>query len=655
MSDAAPTSRDAVIARIRASSKDAVVLEEMRRLGFWPQDQSSPAEGQVAALIEREAVLIQELHAVSRDLARLSDPEAALRQMRRERMDAALARREETRQKRAKERYERALAWQTRRGKEILHLGVGVSAGLSDENGDPERLARNGLPALDTPTAIAAAMGVPLAELRFLAYHRAVSRVSHYRRFGIAKKTGGVRLISAPMPRLKRAQYWVLDRLLARQPVHDAAYGFVAGRSIVGNALPHVGRDVVVNLDLQNFFPSIEYPRVRGLFQSLGYSRSTATILGLICTETPSEEVELDGARYHVQTGPRCLPQGAPTSPAITNLLCRRLDRRLAATAAKLGFRYTRYADDMTFSADKEASGRLARLLWRVKQIVADEGFTLHPDKQRIMRAASRQEVTGIVVNEKPSVCRDTLRRFRAVLFQVEKDGPTGKSWNGSADVIAALDGYARFIRMVDPEKGLALCLRTAALRAKHAGAPTVTGSHYRLLFREASAAGRQPPGRNWLPTEQAAPQLEKTAQQVKDEKAAAKAAVKAAAAPAPVPVPAPASRAAPAASVVTTVAPPVNLAKPPVAADEVLLEETPDSPEAREARPPGEEMSTAAYLSMAMQFVVLVVLGLLSRNPLLAIAGFALLAYSVKHRKASWFGFFVALVIARGLWMLMK
>ncbi|MBL8507616.1 MAG: RNA-directed DNA polymerase [Chitinimonas sp.] len=615
MSDAAQTSREAVIARIRNSSKDAVVLEEMRRLGFWPQGQASPGEGEVAALIEQEAALIQELQQINRNLARVRDPQAALLEMKKERMAAAKRRREETRQRHAQLRYQRATAWHARMQQDIVYLGAGVSAGLDDARHDTARLASKQLPLLDGPQALAAAMGVPLAELRFLAYHRSVSRISHYRRFGIAKKTGGVRLISAPMPRLKRAQYWVLDRILARLPLHEAAHGFVPGRSIVGNALPHVGRAVVLNLDLQNFFPSIAYPRVRGLFQSFGYSRQMATLLALICTETPSEEVELDGNRYHVQTGERCLPQGAPSSPAITNLLCRRLDKRLTATAAKLGFSYTRYADDMTFSADAPQADGLARLLWRVKRIIADEGFTLHPDKQRIMRAASRQEVTGVVVNRQPAICRDTLRRFRATMFQVEKDGPLGKQWNGNSNVIAALEGYARFIAMVDPAKGEPLCQRAALLRAKWGSvlpAPASTG--YRRAFRAASAEGRQTPGRIWLPAERPVPQLEQTDQQQREQRAAAREAAQ----PSPVP---------------QTTASRANA--------------TPPAAQPQGANPAAIGWVQQYYGLLAVgQFMALLAIGVLGRFWLLPLCGLVLMLYALRTRHISGWHFALALVV---------
>ncbi|WP_296948750.1 reverse transcriptase family protein [uncultured Massilia sp.] len=521
-----PTSREALLARIRASSRSAVTLEEMQRLGFWPaDDQSLSVE---AELIRRETELEQALQALGRELRDVEDPVQALKRMRKERMAQAKIRREEARQRRARERHERALAWHARRAKELLYLGAGVSAGLNEARSDADRLARLALPPMHDAQDLAAAMGLSLHELRFLAFDRRVSRICHYRRFAMPKKTGGERIISAPMPRLKRAQYWVLDNVLARAPVHPAAHGFLRGRSIVSNAAPHVGQAVVVNVDLKDFFPSIDMARVRGVFRELGYGRQVATTLALLCTAAVTEQVSVDGETFHVATGARVLPQGAPTSPALTNILCRRLDARLQGAAAKLGFRYTRYADDLTFSGDAAARKLAGKLLWRVRRIVVAEGFTPHPDKQHVMCASERQRVTGIVVNDKLTVDRDTLRRFRATLFQVEKDGPAGKQWNGNENVLAALEGYALFVRMVDAAKGAPLLARVRAARAKWSGqeAPGPAGVAGRRgqAFRQLSTQGEAPWEGFWQAGATPLPVLEKTQEQVRLEKTAARA-----------------------------------------------------------------------------------------------------------------------------------
>lgn len=522
MSERQPT-RAELIARIAASSKDAVVLKEMQRLGFWPDPAAPTVE---AVLIQREAELMKALGDLQGELLRNRDPEAALKAMRTQRMAEAKARREATAQARELARYERALQWQERSRHTIGYLGAGVSAGLQprqEVQGSHEKLQRHGLPLLDSPQALADAMGVSVAELRFLSFHREVARTQHYRRFSLPKKTGGVRTISAPMPRLKRAQYWVLDNILAKVPCHDAAHGFLAGRSIVSNAAPHAGQGVVINLDLKDFFPSIAYPRIKGVFQALGYSEATATLLALLCSENVCDELQVDGERFFVgrKAHERVLPQGAPTSPMLTNLLCRRLDRRLQGAARKLGFAYTRYADDLSFSASGDAAGLTGRLLRQVHFILKEEGFTPHPDKQRVMRAGERQEVTGIVVNQQPAVSRTQRRALRAALHRARTQGLAAATWQGEPASKSVLVGYAQFVQMVQARQGAALLAQAKALPSSSAAPSTALAP----LFRAAAARGDAPVRANgqawWQPAPKPAPVLHKTAGQIKAERQA--------------------------------------------------------------------------------------------------------------------------------------
>lgn len=487
--------------RIRESSKDEVILEEMIRLGFWPDGEAAPAPA--AELIKARGDAVRELSELQRQSALWENPQAALKEMHKRRKAEAMARRAETKRRHAEERQSRAEAWHQRRGRDVLYLGCAVSPGL--HVCETTRPLAAGCPALADAKALADAMGIVLAELRFLTFNRPVSSINHYQRFTIPKKTGGARVISAPMPRLKRAQYWVLDNILKAVPCHDAAHGFVAQRSIVSNARNHVGKDVVINLDLRNFFPTLTFARVKGLFEALGYAEAVAIPLALICTEADVDEVVLDGERFFVAGGLRLLPQGAPTSPAITNLICRKLDRRLSALAAKLGFTYSRYADDLTFSACGEATRRIGTLLKAVEGIVTAEGFTVHPDKTRVMRRSGRQEVTGLTVNERVAVPRPLLRRYRAVLQQVERHGPEGRHFGPGRNVVNSLLGFAHFVAMVDLDAGRSLLQRAARLAAAHAP-PARSGRRLRSAFRKSAAAGHAPPGRQWVPVERQAP-----------------------------------------------------------------------------------------------------------------------------------------------------
>jgi retron-type reverse transcriptase len=494
--------------RIRASSKDEVILEEMKRLGFWPADSEKPDISET--LIQRKGALQRELDQLLKQQRLYADPEAALKAMRKQRMADSKQRQGENRERRMVERHEKALRWHQRRQQEIIYLGEKVSAGLHDTALNKEKLNRYQLPQVATAKELSDAMGISLAELRFLSYSRDISRINHYQHFTLPKKTGGERLISAPMPRLKRAQYWVLGNILEKIPLHDAAHGFRPGRSIVSNAQPHCQAHVVFNHDFKDFFPSLNYPRIRGLYRSLGYGEQVATILALLSTEADMQQVELDGDHYYVKQGERHLPQGAPSSPALTNILCRRLDARLRGAAQSLGFRYTRYADDLTFSGGRDSAKNLRKLQWRLERIVAEEGFQLHPDKSRVMRNSTQQEVTGIVVNEKPSIDRKTLRRFRALLHRMEHQGPESCHWGNSPNVLSAAKGYANFVAMVDKRKGRRYLdqIERIVWQQGHTAASIGRSTMSPALFKAAAVAGRPPRDGWWVAKEPPFPEM---------------------------------------------------------------------------------------------------------------------------------------------------
>ena len=478
--------REEIYAAARQTSRDEVILEEMIRLGFWPAKDKLPEDP--ADEIRRRGDLQRKLSEMRSQNRKLNNEDALLKEARRQRLAESRRKQQENKERREGERRERAEAWRRKKDTEIVYLGEGVSAGLYQTVCDDARLASYGLPRYATAEEIAEAMDITVPELRFLTFSRKTSSVSHYIRFKLKKKTGGERTISAPMPRLKQAQHWVLENILEKVELHDAAHGFRKARSIVSNARPHLGAEAVINLDLKDFFPSIAYKRVKGLFRAFGYSEAAATIFGLLCTEHETEEVALDGETYYVATSGRHLPQGAPTSPAITNLLCRRLDRRLVKMAEEAGFVYTRYADDLTFSASGEGLKNICNVLRRTESIVTHEGFEIHPDKTKVLRKSRQQEVTGVVVNEKLNVSKKELKRFRATLFQLEKDGVEGKHWGKSQDVLASMQGFANYVFMVNPEKGAEFQTRVRALIAKH-------GLQYRPMKRRtiAELSTRQP------------------------------------------------------------------------------------------------------------------------------------------------------------------
>jgi retron-type reverse transcriptase len=446
--------------RIVQQTSEQVLLQRMRIHGFWPRGEGLPPDppDEVAerARIEAETAELRKAHST------VKDPEKALAAERKRRWEESKKRRAEAKAKREEERQQRREAWAAFREDHLVHAGAGVSGGLQNTASDEAKLQQRYLPVMHTSNDLAAKLGITLSSLRWLTYHRRGATVVHYHRYSIAKKTGGVRFISAPKPALAQAQRWVLDNVLARLEAEPQVHGFVTGRSIVTNAKPHVSRAVVVNLDLKDFFPSITFRRVKGLFQAVGYSEHVSTVLALLSTEPPRIATELDGKVYYVALGERVLPQGACTSPAITNALCRRLDRRLAGLARRHQFTYTRYADDLTFSGDNPKA--VGRLLRSVRSVLQEEGFTEHPRKTRVMRPANRQEVTGVTVNTRPTVSREEVRTLRAILHNAARHGLASQNREGRTHFAAYLRGRVEYICMVDPQ--VAPALRAALEKA---------------------------------------------------------------------------------------------------------------------------------------------------------------------------------------------
>lgn len=263
---------------------------------------------------------------------------------------------------------------------------------------------------LETRKDLAVLLEVPYS---ILAYHLYCSTPSlQYRTFTIKKKSGGIREISAPTTSIKILQKKlasVLQIVYARKP---CVYGFVPHRNIVDNAIAHRRKRWVLNVDLENFFPSINFGRVQGLFMGRPYERNrdVATALAKLCCFE------------------KRLPQGAPTSPIISNMICARLDGELIRLAAGLRCTYTRYADDLTFSTTRnEFPEALAKLEISDEKpklslgkgltaVISSNGFSSNPSKQRLQGSWGRQEVTGLIVNKFPNVKRRYIRQVRAML-----------------------------------------------------------------------------------------------------------------------------------------------------------------------------------------------------------------------------------------------
>ncbi len=433
---------------------DSTVLTRMQAQGFWqgalPPD--PPEE------IAERTRLNAELASLKQSGLIKNDVEQALKEERQRRFATSLERRKQLKIERAARQAEALATWQERKAATIVFAGIGVSAGLnpSTQLTDGAKLRAAGLPVLSSPEGLAFAMGIDLATLRWLTFHRVAAPVVHYSRYSVPKKTGGQRHISAPKPKLKAAQAWVQREILAKLPVTEYAHGFVSQRSSVSNAQQHCAQSVVINLDLKDFFPSITFVRVRELIVGFGYSRAVATLLALVCTEPPRVAGTIAGdvhqKQTHVAIGDRVLPQGACTSPALSNLLCRSLDRRLAGIAKRLGFNYSRYADDLTFSGpDRSQAGCI---IAAARRILAAEGFTENADKTHVMGQGARQEVTGIVVNHAlPRLPREAKRRLRAMLHNVAKHGLQLTNTERHPFFASYLRGWVAYAVMVEPAR----------------------------------------------------------------------------------------------------------------------------------------------------------------------------------------------------------
>ncbi len=311
-----------------------------------------------------------------------------------------------------------------------------------------------------------------LSDVKGLERTVASERLRNYRYAAVPRRSGLPRVIEAPKLRLKEVQRWILREILDHVPVHEATQGFTRGRSVIDHARRHSGQPVLLRLDLADFFASVSAGRVFGIFQTLGYRPDVAHVLtGLATNAVPQHVWEVvRRAAVGAEIGPRFrlgrqlatphLPQGAPTSPALANLAAFRLDRRLSGLAERNGLRYSRYADDLTFSGGRLRRG-WAGLEALVGEIGRSEGFALNPAKSTLRTAAARQQVCGIVVNAAPNVPRAEYDRLKAILHNAARHGPAGQGLSGRQ---AELQGRIAWVASLNPARGEKLKRRYAQI-----------------------------------------------------------------------------------------------------------------------------------------------------------------------------------------------
>ncbi len=370
------------------------------------------------------------------------------------------------------------LAWadHCRRQENLLHRVYRAPNRMTPANGSPMSW---GVPVLTTPAALADWLGLSTGELDWFAdrqcrlRHAPPGPLHHYTyRWRPGRRK--VRLLEVPKSRLKAIQRRLLHELLDPIPPHAAAHGFRRGHSLATYLAPHAGRQIVLHLDLRDFFPSLRGGRVYALFRTAGYPEDVARLLTGICTNSvPGEVLEAMPAisPYHPRPvvpwrlGFPHLPQGAPTSPALANLCAYRLDCRLAGLAHAVGASYTRYADDLVFSGEQELARSVRRFHLHVCRIALEEGFEVHTRKSHFMHQGVRQQVAGVVLNAHLNVNRREFDRLKAILTNCVRRGPEGQNRDGHADYRAHLAGRIAHVAHLHPARGRRLRLLFEQIR----------------------------------------------------------------------------------------------------------------------------------------------------------------------------------------------
>lgn len=269
---------------------------------------------------------------------------------------------------------------------------------------------------------------------------------NHYRSFKIKKRNGGFREILAPYPALLEMQYWIYNNILKKIEVNPYSHGFVRKKSILTNARVHLNQKELLKLDLKDFFPSIKLNRIIYVFKSLGYSNQVAFYLASLCSYEES------------------LPQGAPTSPYLSNIIAKQLDKRLIGLSKQYNLRYTRYADDLTFSGDFIP----AKLIEYISKIVSSEGFTINSEKTRLYKNGGKRIVTGIsVIGNELKLPKDYKRSLRQELHFILKYGYEShikKKRIRKINYLEILLGKVNFWLSIEPSNEFALNARSHLL-----------------------------------------------------------------------------------------------------------------------------------------------------------------------------------------------
>jgi RNA-directed DNA polymerase len=276
-----------------------------------------------------------------------------------------------------------------------------------------DKLISKGLPVIFSLKHFSQIIGIPILDIKGIINNRGF----HYSYYLIKKKRGGYRRIIAPHKNIKYLQDWIKINILDKIEHHPNATGFIKNRSILDNAKLHLDGNVILNVDLENFFESINERRIYGIFKNLGYHPNLAVEFAKICTTyLPEEKFDLlddsfqEHFQYLLKFDEAFLVQGASTSPALSNLICQKLDNRFSKLANKCNVNYSRYADDITFSGESQSLPSLKI----IEKIIVDERLKINRDKVGFYKKGQRQLVTGLLVDKNVRI----PKKFKKEIFR---------------------------------------------------------------------------------------------------------------------------------------------------------------------------------------------------------------------------------------------
>lgn len=284
-------------------------------------------------------------------------------------------------------------------------------------------------------------------------------KLHHYSYQWIKKSNGKHRLLEIPKSGLKSIQRKILHDILDLIPPHKTAHGFHKNTSCKTHASLHTNKAIVIKFDLADFFHSVPKGRIIGLFDYLGYPKDVTQYLAALCVHMPSPY--LTGSSFQKLSFEKQkillsqhLPQGAPTSPSLANLCTWKTDMRLESFAKKMGMTYSRYADDIAFSGDKNLKNKFPYIRKIIGQIAAEEGFNINHSKTKLMTQAQCQSLVGITLNSHPNIKRSEYDRLKAILHNCVKYGATSQNKNNHENFKLHLHGKISYIQNINSEKG---------------------------------------------------------------------------------------------------------------------------------------------------------------------------------------------------------